>query len=211
MECDHKHFHYNYKLITWTRLQSDPTPAHSAISLSKYGSSYYLLSSGFGPRFALRTHNIWCTIWKSVVPSLYSLASRIGALSITNWENRDVIDDTRFGLWRPLSTSLDWIERHHHIVLSPPPPENCSYQIPRLRSYFEATSRLLNFDIIRDWIRCYSSQHSRAISHHTQRPGSPALYMIDIRTRKVVLAPSGARYITLSYVRGTRTTYPGLN
>ena len=74
---------------------------------------------------------------------------------------------------------------------------------PRRREGLEAFNGFLNYDLVGSWLEKCSTQHSTQ-SHGEDVPNNSTLelYLIDVKTRRIVRRRHNDRYIALSYVWG---------
>ena len=80
--------------------------------------------------------------------------------------------------------------------------------VPRLRSEAERNQGLIDFDVVKQWLRICDIKHGAScrvdIAHSGQPPG---LRLIDVDTRDIIEPKTVVRYAALSYVWGSRSRY----
>lgn len=80
--------------------------------------------------------------------------------------------------------------------------------VPRLRSEAERNQGLIDFDVVKEWLRICDIKHGascRVDIAHSGKP--PGLRLIDVDTRDIVEPNTVVRYAALSYVWGSRSRY----
>jgi Heterokaryon incompatibility protein (HET) len=163
-----------------------------------------------------------CLLIKDSVPVCYPLTTRIGH-SLINEESRPLVAGLSFADTDTLHNEvLPKLEGTvHHL---PPPRVKIAEVDPQQRIYLslvkrktaerhirtrskeEASSGLLNYNLIKDWLAHCCKKHD--CGSETAHTNPRRLSLIDVTTRKIVRMPSNTRYLALSYVWGETQPYP---